>query len=97
MLKVKDQGRNFTNGLKNKKKKEFIELVTEVKVKFSLVIFLFHESKKTAVLEPSTGHFGGLVGIKDKAKDFKMSPSGQGRSWGFHLWSNAYWFSKTKI
>ena len=37
MLEVKDQGRNFANGLK---KKEVIKLETEVKVKFSLVIFL---------------------------------------------------------
>ena len=68
-------------------KKKVIEKETEVKVKFSLVMFLFHESKNNIVLEPRSGHFRGLVGFEAKAKDlsfkvkdFKMCPRGPGRS-----------------
>ena len=69
-------------------KKQVIEFETKVNFKFSLVIFLFNESKNNAVLDPRTGHFRGLVGFeakdltfeaKDlsfKAKDFKMCPRG---------------------
>ena len=74
--------RNFKQFQKKRKqKKKIIEPVTEVKVKFSLVIFLFHESKISAVVRQRTGRFPGLVGfeVKDlrfEAKDFKMCPRG---------------------
>ena len=46
--------------------------------------------KKSAVLEPRTDQFRGLVGFEAKAKDFKMCPRGrprgQGRPRGLHLW-----------
>ena len=54
------------------------------KVFFGQAIFLFDESKNSAVLEPWTGHFRGLVGVEAKAKDFKMCPRGQ----GLHLCSS---------
>ena len=64
------------------RKKKRIEKL-EFLVIFSLVIFLFHQSKNNLVLEPRTGHFRGPVGFeaKDfsfeaKVKDFKMCPRG---------------------
>ena len=58
--------------------------------------FPFNLSKNNAVLEPSTGHFRGVVRFEAKAKDlrfetkgFKMCsrgrPRGQGRPRGLHL------------
>ena len=81
--KAKDQGHNFASGLQKKLKIKVIELKTEVKVKFSFVIFLFHKSKNSAVLEPRTRHFREIVVFEAKAKDlsfeakdFKMCPQG---------------------
>ena len=45
-----------------------MKLETALEVKFSLVIFLFHESKNSAVLELRSGHFQGLVGFEAKSK-----------------------------
>ena len=50
--------RNFRRS--SKKKKGVMELETEVKAKFSLVIFLFHESKNSAVLKRGQGIFEDL-------------------------------------
>ena len=50
----------------------------------------FSQTKKSAVLEPRTGHFRGLVGFEAKgltfeAKDFKMCHRDQKRPRGLHL------------
>ena len=62
-------------------KKKIIELETELS--FFLVIFLHHESKNTAIVEPRTGQFLELVDFEAKAKDlsfefkdFKKFPRG---------------------
>ena len=58
------------------------------------------ENKKSAILEPRTGQFSRTWGFdaktkakawsfEAKAKDFKISPRGQGRPWGLHLCSKA--------
>ena len=43
-------------------------------------LFSFKQSKNNAVLEPKTGHFRGLVGIKAKA--LKMCRQGRPRGQG---------------
>ena len=60
---------------------------------FSVVIFLFNESKNSAVSELRTSHFRGLEGFKATdlsfkatAKEFKMCPRGQGGPPELHLW-----------
>ena len=84
--KIKSEAKAKDTILQAASKKKVIGLETEVKIKFSLVIVLFHEPKNSSVLEPRTGHFRGLADFeantKDlsfEAKDFKICPRGQGR------------------
>ena len=51
-----------------------------------IVIFLLNESKTSAVLEPRTGHFQGLVGFEVKAKTSKFQEHPQ----GLHTWNQDY-------
>ena len=74
LFEAKDQGHNFASVLK---KKKVIELVTEVKVKFYLFFFLFNESKNSAVLEPTTGYFRGLLSFEAQAKDLNFQTNAE--------------------
>ena len=76
--RIKDTSTQETaHFLRDLLKKKVIEKETEVEVNFCLVIFLFHESKINAVLEPKIELFRGLVAFEAKdlsfeAKGFKM-------------------------
>ena len=74
---------HFLRNFGRSPKEKVIEPETEFKVTLSLISFRFHESKNSAVLEPRTGHYRGLVSFaaKDlsfaaKTKDFNMCPRG---------------------
>ena len=70
-FEANDQEHNFASGLQKEKKTKVFELEIEVKIKLSLVIFLFHESKNSAVFEPSTGQFRGPIGFEAKNLSFE--------------------------
>ena len=76
---------------KRKKPKYFRKILGDLKKK-GMTMSHFYKSKKSAVLEPRTGHFRRLVDFKAKdlsfeakAKNFNVCPRGQARLRGLLL------------